>query len=85
MDERSVALEARAGERIVRAGEKLKVRRRTHADLLAAVRNEQATIGRDLTASELDRFAREFHAPEYRQDVRRIMALGIGDKDQDEE
>ena len=84
MDERSVAREVRAGERTARSGQAQGIRRRTHADLLTAVSQEQARTGRVLTSSELDRFAREFHALEYRQDVRRIMAFGIGDEEQDE-
>ena len=85
MDERSVAREVFASERIARSGEARAVRRRTHQDLLAAVQEEQEGTGRTMTDSELDRFAREFHAPEYRQDVRRIMAFGIGNEEQDEE
>ena len=45
-------------------------------DLLTAIREEQANIGRHLTDSELDRFARDFYAPEYRAHLRRIMAMG---------
>jgi hypothetical protein len=45
-------------------------------DLLTAIREEQANRGRHLTDSELDRFARAFYAPEYRRDLRRIMAVG---------
>ncbi len=50
--------------------------RRTHTDLLTAIREEQARLGRHMTDSELDRFAREYYADEYRQDLRRIMAMG---------
>jgi hypothetical protein len=57
---------------------------RTHADLLSAIRQEQARLGRDMTDSELDKFAREYHAEEYRQDLRRIMAMGVEEPDQDE-
>ena len=45
-------------------------------DLLTAIREEQANIGRHLTDSELERFARDFYAPEYRAHLRRIMAVG---------
>jgi hypothetical protein len=57
---------------------------RTHADLLSAIREEQARLGRRMTDSELDKFAREYHADEYRQDLRRIMAMGVKEPDQDE-
>jgi hypothetical protein len=52
--------------------------RRTEADLQAALREEHARLGRDLTPSELDKFTREFYAPEYRADVRAWMrGMGI--------
>jgi len=57
---------------------------RTHADLLSAIREEQARLGRRMTDSELDKFARGYHADEYRQDLRRIMAMGVKEPDQDE-
>ena len=50
---------------------------RTHTDLLTAIREEQARLGRHMTDSELDKFAREYYADEYRRDLRRIMALGV--------
>ena len=50
--------------------------RRTHTDLLTAIREEQARIGRHMTDSELDKFAREYYADEYRRVLRRIMAMG---------
>ena len=58
--------------------------RRTHTDLLTAIREEQARIGRHMTDSELDWFAREYHAEEYRRDLRRIMAMGVEESDEDE-
>jgi hypothetical protein len=57
---------------------------RTHADLLSAIREEQAQLGRQMTDSELDKFAREYHAEEYRRDLRRIMAMGVEELDEDE-
>jgi hypothetical protein len=50
--------------------------RRTHTDLLTAIREEQVHIGRHMTDSELAEFARRYYAEEYRQDLRRIMAMG---------
>ena len=50
--------------------------RRTHTDLLTAFREKQAHLGRHMTDSELDKFAREYYADEYRHDLRRIIALG---------
>ena len=60
------------------------VARRTHTDLLRAIREEKARLGRQMTDSELDKFAREYHAEEYRQDLRRLMAMGAEESDQDE-
>ena len=39
---------------------------------LACVRLEEAKLGRQLTASELDRFTRSFYAPGYRRDLETI-------------
>ena len=58
--------------------------RRTHTDLLTAIREEQARLGRHMTDSELDRFAREYYADEYRRDLRRIMAIGVEEPDEEE-
>ena len=57
--------------------------RRTHTDLLTAIREEQARVGRHMTDSELDAFARSFYAEEYRQDLRRAMASGDQDPEED--
>jgi hypothetical protein len=57
---------------------------RTHAELLSAIREEQARLGRRMTDSELDKFAREYHAEEYRRDLRRIMAIGFEEPDEHE-
>ena len=58
--------------------------RRTHTDLLAAIREEQARLGRHTTDSELDKFAREYYAEEYRRELRRIMAMGTEEPDEEE-
>ena len=74
----------RAGDPFAYSGEKRELHRLTHTDLLTAIREEQARIGRYMTDSEVDRFAREFHASAYRQDVRRIIAFGVGDEQNEE-
>ena len=58
--------------------------RRTYPDLLTAIREEQARIGRHMTDSELDEFARRYYADEYRQDLRRIIAMGVEEPDEEE-
>jgi hypothetical protein len=59
--------------------------RRTHSDLLTAIREEQARIGRHMTDSELDEFARRYYADEYRQNTRRIMAMGVEEQNEEED
>jgi hypothetical protein len=49
------------------------------------MRQEEVKLGRHMTNSELDTFARRFYAEEYRQDLRRIMTLGVEEPDADEE
>ena len=62
-----------------------RVVRRTYPELLAAMHEEEIKLGRHMTNSELDTFARRFYAEEYRQDLRRIMAMGVEEPDADEE
>ncbi len=59
--------------------------RRTYPELLAAMQREQVKLGRHMTNSELDAFARRFYAEEYRRDLRRIMAMGVEEPDVNEE
>ncbi len=57
---------------------------RTHTDLLTAIREEQARMGRHMTDSELEEFARTFYAPEYRAEMRRLKAFGVEVPDEQE-
>jgi hypothetical protein len=59
--------------------------RRTYPDLLTAIREEQARRGRHMTDSELDKFAREYYADEYHQDLRRIMTVGVEEPNEEED
>jgi hypothetical protein len=59
--------------------------RRTHTDLLTAIREEQARIGRHMTDSELDEFVRRYYADEYRKDLHTIMARGVEELGEEEE
>jgi len=54
--------------------------RRTYTNLLTAIREEQARMGRHMTDSELEEFARLFYAQEYRQDLRGIVASGADER-----
>ena len=57
---------------------------RTHTDLLTAIREEQAHLGRHMTDSELETFARKYYADEYRQDLRKIMAMDSEESNEEE-
>jgi hypothetical protein len=82
-----------AGDPFAYAGQKRRedfehigeVVRRTHTDLLTAIREEQARLGRYMTDSELDEFARRYYAEEYRQDLRRVLAMGVEEAGEEEE
>jgi hypothetical protein len=58
--------------------------RRTHTDLLTAIREEQARIGRHMTDSELDEFARRYYADEYRQELGKIMAMDVEEQNEED-
>jgi hypothetical protein len=49
-----------------------KVVRRTYPELMAAVREEEARLGRPMLPSEVEEHARAFFAPQYREDLRAI-------------
>jgi hypothetical protein len=51
--------------------------RRTHGECVEAMRQEEARLGRKMTDREREGFARGFHAPEYRAEIRRLMAFGV--------
>ena len=55
-----------------------------YAQYMEALRAEERKVGRQLLPSELDRFARKYHAPEYGAEVRRLLTLGVEEPDQDE-
>jgi hypothetical protein len=54
------------------------------AQYMEALRTEERKMGQRLLLSELDRFAREYHAPEYGAEVRRLMELGVEEPDEEE-
>jgi hypothetical protein len=65
--------------------------RRTEAELVEAIAEEEARLGQSMTPSEREEFARRFFAPEYRQEqrgleIRDLMAaLGFGEVKEDDE
>ena len=85
MDNSSLARMRRKGE-LERVG---KIVPRTdsgilYAQYMEALRAEERKMRRRLLPSELDRFARDYHAPEYGAEVRRLMTLGVEESDEDE-
>jgi hypothetical protein len=55
-----------------------------YAQYMEALKAEERKMRRRLLPSELDRFARDYHAPEYGAEVRRLMTLGVEESDEDE-
>ena len=55
-----------------------------YAQYMEVLRTEERKIGRHLLPSELDRFAREYHAPEYGAEISWLMALEVEETDEDE-
>ena len=55
-----------------------------YAQYMEALRDEERKMGRQLLPSELNRFAREYHAPEYGAEVRMLLALDVEESDEDE-
>ena len=55
-----------------------------YAQYMEALRAEERKIGRHLLPSELDHFAREYHAPEYGAEISWLMALEVEETDEDE-
>jgi hypothetical protein len=49
-----------------------KVVGRTYPELIAAVREEEARLGRPILPSEAEEHAKAFFAPQYREDLRAI-------------
>ena len=81
MDDRSVNPAVRAGDPFAAAaGAKRKGRphRRTEAELLEAIGEEEAKRGYPLTPRERDGFARRFFSAEYRCDLQREFMRGLG-------
>jgi hypothetical protein len=60
-----------AGDPIYAAG------RRTEAELIEALAEEEARLGRPMTPSEREGFARGFFAPEYRTEIRFMAVMGL--------
>jgi hypothetical protein len=58
--------------------------RRAYPQLVEAIRDEERRLGRPMTMGEIEAFACGYHAEEYRLDVRRLMAWGVEEPDEEE-
>ena len=57
---------------------------RHYAERIAAMHAEEERLGRKMTDREREAFAVGFHAPEYRAELGRLMALGVEGPEGDE-
>jgi hypothetical protein len=53
------------------------VLRRIHPELIQAIRHKETRLGRPMSTGDIDAFARGYHAEDYRLDMRRLMAWGV--------
>jgi hypothetical protein len=53
--------------------------RRTEAELIKAIAEEKARLGRSMSQREREVFARSFFAEEYRGEIRLLAAMGLLD------
>ena len=60
-------------------------RDRSHQECVEAMYVEEGRLGRTMTPRERDAFARTFHAPAYRAHAAFLAAMGVLDKEGDED
>jgi hypothetical protein len=79
MDDVSVARRTRADRPLAFCGERIKRSRRTYAEEVEAVGEEEDRPGRSMTPTERDAFVRGFHSPEYAAEALLLRARYGGD------
>jgi len=86
LSDRSVDPRTRAGEPIAFAGERERIKqsRRTEAELVEAIREDEEKLGRPMTHNERVGFARGFFGPEYVAEIRVLAAEGLLDEEDGE-
>ena len=87
MSDRSVDRATRAGDPFAHAGEErrqLRRERRTEAELIEAIREDEAKLGRPMTHGERVGFAKGFFGPEYVAEIRLLAAEGLLDDEDGE-
>lgn len=58
-----------------------RITRRTEAELIEAIREDERQPGRTMTPTEREAFARGFHGREYAEEVRALAAAGLLDEE----
>ena len=81
MDERRITP---AGDPIHAAGQRVRRSRRTEAELIEAIRDDERQTGRTLTPTEREAFARGFFGPEYAEEIRLLAEAGHLDAEEGE-
>lgn len=85
MDDVRVHRETLAGDPFAAARSQINQSRRTEAELVEAIREDEAQQGRPMTPSERDAFARGFFGQGYAAEVRLLAAEGLLDDGDGEE
>jgi hypothetical protein len=87
LSEHSVDPRTLAGDPIAHAAERKRVRqsRKTEAEEIEAVAEEEGRLGRPMTPGERDAFVRGFHGQEYAAEVRLLAAEGLLDAEAEDE
>lgn len=82
----SVRPETLAGDPFAYVGERRQLRRerRTEAELVEAIREDEQKLGRPMTHGERGGFARGFFGPEYVAEIRLLAAEGLLDAEDQE-
>ena len=78
MSDRSVGPETRAGDPIAWAAgmERVRRSRRTDAELVEAIREDEERLGRAMSQGEREAFARGFHGEAYAEELRLLAEHG---------
>jgi len=86
LSEHSVDRATRAGDPFAasEARKRVKQSRRTEPELIEAIREDEQQLGRSLTPSERDAFARGFHGQSYGQEIRMLARAGLLDGEDSE-
>jgi hypothetical protein len=77
MDDVSLDRRTRAGDPLALCGERIKRSRRTYAEEVEAVGEEEDRLGRSMTPTERDALVGGLHGPEYAAEGRLLAAEAL--------